>query len=1802
MGALTKWIGLAVGVVLGLVLLAGCELLQPQRTIVVTTTADGRDAAPGNGICEVHSGAEDCSLRAAIDEANASPERVRVLLAASTTYPLTLTGDDDANAVGDLDVAPISGSMTIEAPAPGATIDANGSAAALDVRGGFNFLHGVSTSGATSSGWVVRPSTILHADRASLHHNDGAGITVDAGGGATLTATTLSTNGGPGASGAGALELRSVTVTRNHTGLGGTGSQSVSDSIIGDQVAGPDCLAPIASTGGNLDSDGTCGLGAGDDVSGVQPQLGPLTGPGPSHTPASGSPAIDAVAHGTRACVLGNAGAIDQLGRQRPSGLGCERGAVEVPGVVHHVTSASDAPDAAPGNGLCETAAGGPCTLRAAVQETNAAPGADVIVLDVDPVLTVAGADEDAAGTGDLDVTDALLLIGRGRTIDGGGLDRVLDLRGAIVVVDDIVIVGGQVADGGGGVRVDGGDVQLRSSTIRSNRAGGYGGGIAHRSGTLALDRVWVDGNEAAPASLEVVPSGGGGLHVGLGDVTVSASTFSANAASYGGGILNQGAIGQHNQLTVINSTIAGNTGSGIHGGLLGDVDLLNAPSATHVADVRASTVVGNSGPALEEDHRSGCWMIICIPDLTGGMVVVRGSILGAPVGQQPCQVSTLRGSMGFNVYDGYCGSWHPTDARVAPLLGALAPEGGSLPVRRPFPSSPAIDLIPTGTPGLCDASTPRDQIGGARPIGAACDAGAVEGSNGITPGPRTFVVDDAADVNDALPGDGTCATAAGTCTLRAAVDEANEWPGSDAISVAPGVHPQLALTGPSPFPNQSGSLVVSEHLTSIDGNGATVDAHQLGRVFTVLQGVRDPVTFTDLRVTGGAVSGDGGGISGHHVVLDDVQIDGNRASNGGGVEADLLEATSSSLTGNVATVRGGGLQAATVVLDHVVVSGNSGYEGGGAFVSESASIVDSRFESNSATAVGGGLIAERGTGPNSTVDVARSTFSGNVAVAGGALWGDGAVHLASSTISSNRAGRGAALFTKSGTVAVERSTIADNIATSSGGVIGGSAGSVSFAASIVSSAGVDCTTGPSYSSLGYNVGADASCPLTATGDLASVDPLLGPLADNGGPTPTRLPQEGSPVLDHIPAGAVGMCDATTATDQRGSTRPDGAGCDAGSVEGSLPGGGALHLVVDDATDARDLLPGDGTCSTATARCTLRAAIDEANAWPGEDLVTIAPGVDPVLALAGRDEASNATGDLDVLDEVVIDGAGATVSGAGLDRVLDIYAPTRLARVTLIGGDTGATAFGGGIIATAADLALENVTVTLGTTRRAGAGLRVTAGTTTIVASTFSLGTSYGSGGAIAVEGGSVTIAGSALDGPAPLCAGSVSSGGWNVVADGTCGAGPTDVVADPRLGPLRSPGGSDVHLPFTSSPVLDAIPAGTPGLCDGSVPTDARGAVRPSGGACDAGATEGGVGFDVTAAAPIVVTSNGDGVDTNPGDGICAIASGACTLRAAVDEANARPGPDTITFDVARTVALSRAGTREAGNRTGDLDVYGDLVLLGNGSIIDGANLDRVLEQRGGTLHAEQVTFRSGRVNDADALGGVLLLARGGSLDRVVVSGGRLPGGGGVAGAGVASWGGALAIDRSTITDNVASGFSASGGGLQFVGTGGGGLAITRSTITGNGAFDGAALTASLSGPFDATVTSSTIAGGAGGYSLIGGSGYFAVTAGGSIIDSTGLAECGRVGSTGWNVFSTTCWPPPATLHPDDVVASSGLGALAANGGPTPTRLPAPGSAPIGRIPFGTPGWCDATTPADQRGTARPQGTACDAGAVEQG
>ena len=92
------------------------------------------------------------------------------------------------------------------------------------------------------------------------------------------------------------------------------------------------------------------------------------------------------------------------------------------------------------------------------------------------------------------------------------------------------------------------------------------------------------------------------------------------------------------------------------------------------------------------------------------------------------------------------------------------------------------------------------------------------------------------------------------------------------------------------------------------------------------------------------------------------------------------------------------------------------------------------------------------------------------------------------------------------------------------------------------------------------------------------------------------------------------------------------------------------------------------------------------------------------------------------------------------------------------------------------------------------------------------------------------------------------------------------------------------------------------------------------------------------------------------------------------------------------------------------------------------------------------------------------------------------------------------------------------------------------------------------------------------------------------SLLTGNGPAACaGDVTSGGGNVVDTTCFAAPAAS--DATRATAPVGALGPNGGPTDTVLPLAGSAAIDHV---------ACTGADQRAVARPQGSACDAGAVE--
>ncbi|OWY60893.1 hypothetical protein B7486_66730, partial [cyanobacterium TDX16] len=123
-------------------------------------------------------------------------------------------------------------------------------------------------------------------------------------------------------------------------------------------------------------------------------------------------------------------------------------------------------------------------------------------------------------------------------------------------------------------------------------------------------------------------------------------------------------------------------------------------------------------------------------------------------------------------------------------------------------------------------------------------------------------------------------------------------------------------------------------------------------------------------------------------------------------------------------------------------------------------------------------------------------------------------------------------------TVAANRATVADDIATAY----------LTARASAIGSPGAlgtDCLVALDARSGGANVTTDASCGFDHPVDRVVGSLGLGDLGGHGGPTETRVPEPGSPLVD-----ADARCSAAPGNlDQRGVARPIGNGCDAGAVE-----------------------------------------------------------------------------------------------------------------------------------------------------------------------------------------------------------------------------------------------------------------------------------------------------------------------------------------------------------------------------------------------------------------------------------------------------------------------------------------------------------------------------------------------------------------------------------------------------------------------------------------------------------------------------
>jgi CSLREA domain-containing protein len=402
------------------------------------------------------------------------------------------------------------------------------------------------------------------------------------------------------------------------------------------------------------------------------------------------------------------------------------------------------------------------------------------------------------------------------------------------------------------------------------------------------------------------------------------------------------------------------------------------------------------------------------------------------------------------------------------------------------------------------------------------------------------FAVNAVADAPDASPGDGICETASGngTCTLRAAVMEANALTGPDVVTLPAGTYVLTRqLEWLDPDTQADGDLDVTESLDLI-GAGATTTAIQS---YSFFDEVMQPHRILD--VAAGAIAG----VSG-------VTIGGGLAfANGGGI------------------ANAGNLTLSDCVLKDNFAGFVDTYDGGGIANAATGTLSVSRCTFANNRAGNGGGIANAGT-----ASLEETTIEYNVAVTGGGAANSGTLTITNGTISGNATtvdlvdldsygGFGAAIADHGGLTTLEHVTVANSMVIDADfdGTLGTGAGlgvavGVATVGYVLRDTIVWGSTGPSGgstgdcgtpapSSLGHNSDGDGTCLLTGTGDLPSTDPNLGPLENNGGPTRTHAIALGSPPYD---AGDAGACPST---DQRGASRPQGAGCDIGAYEDNFP-------------------------------------------------------------------------------------------------------------------------------------------------------------------------------------------------------------------------------------------------------------------------------------------------------------------------------------------------------------------------------------------------------------------------------------------------------------------------------------------------------------------------------------------------------------------------------------------------------------------------------------------------------------------------
>lgn len=365
-----------------------------------------------------------------------------------------------------------------------------------------------------------------------------------------------------------------------------------------------------------------------------------------------------------------------------------------VPGTTFTVDTTIDAVDMIPGDGICNSIFGA-CTLRAAIQEANAMPGGNNILVPPGTyVLTIPEPGNGDIKGGDLDVTDTLRIRPAGASmpvIEAGGEFRVFELNAGFVRLDSLVIRNGdaQGQQEGGGLEIHPGTLVWGFFLdIRDNRAFSRGAGIMTYGSLVLFDSQIRD---------NYVDARGGGIRASsTATTTLWYSTVSGNTANIGGGVHNQGT------LSVFNSTLSGNTAAFGGGGIFN----------SGIATLANATVAFNESNDSANARTGGVWVF------GEGAMTIRNTIIANNQNTYPGTPDDCSGtflSQGYNlILDAsgctIVGTLTGNITGQDPLLKPLQVNGAGTPTH-------ALSLSP-GSPALGAGNPPPRRGGRRRSVG----------------------------------------------------------------------------------------------------------------------------------------------------------------------------------------------------------------------------------------------------------------------------------------------------------------------------------------------------------------------------------------------------------------------------------------------------------------------------------------------------------------------------------------------------------------------------------------------------------------------------------------------------------------------------------------------------------------------------------------------------------------------------------------------------------------------------------------------------------------------------------------------------------------------------------------------------------------------------------------------------------------------------------------------------------------------------------------------------------------------------